>query len=70
MDTNALLFEIYIAKKRMDVVPAYRRGIVANPNGTRENKPAIAWAQVNQAIITRWSPAALAWIKLQAWKQR
>ncbi len=70
MDTDTLLFEIYIAKKRMDVVPAYRRGIVENPTGTREKKPAIDWEKVNRAITERWSSSALTWIKTQAWKQR
>ena len=27
----------------------------------------IDWAKVNAAIIARWSPSALQWIKKQAW---
>lgn len=27
----------------------------------------VNWAKVNQAIIERWSPYALEWIKQQAW---
>lgn len=26
------------------------------------------WAAINRAIIKRWSPSALRWIKEQAWK--
>jgi hypothetical protein len=70
MNTEALLVVIYTASKRADVVPAYRRGIVDNPTGTREGRPTIDWEKVNRAITERWSSSALTWIKTQAWKQR
>lgn len=61
MSTEQLLFVIYTAKKRADVVPFYRRGII-------ENRAAIDWPKVNFAIMARWSGSALTWIKTEAWK--
>lgn len=31
-------------------------------------RPAIDWGKVNRAIIARWSPAALKYIKERAWR--
>lgn len=62
MTTEQLLETITGAKKRTDVVPAYRKGII-------ENRAAIDWPKVNFAIMERWSRSALIFIKTQAWKQ-
>lgn len=62
MNTEQLLEVIATAKKRADVVPAYRKGII-------ENRAAIDWPKVNFAIMERWSRSALIFIKTQAWKQ-
>ena len=61
MTTEQLLETITGAKKRADVVPAYRKGIV-------EGRTSIDWGKVNLAITTRWSSSALTWIKTEAWR--
>lgn len=35
----------------------------------QKETPTETLAKVNRAIIDRWSPAALRWVKEQAWKQ-
>ena len=62
MNTEQLLETITGAKKRADVVPAYRKGII-------ENRSTIDWPKVNSAIMERWSRPALIHIKTQVWKQ-
>lgn len=34
----------------------------------QKNTPLETFVEINKAIITRWSPSALRWIKEQAWK--
>ncbi len=46
---------------RKDVAQTYSLALLSS-----ECK-AIDWAKVNQAILDRWSPYALGWIKNQAW---
>lgn len=60
--TRWLLDVIQDAKRRQDVVDAYRFGIF----GAGDDP--VNWASVNDAILQRWSPAGLNWIKKQAWK--
>lgn len=37
--------------------------------GLRYQQDTIGWANVNRAIIDRWSPSALMYIKAKAWKR-
>jgi hypothetical protein len=50
--------------KRADVAMTYRLAIRASrgPDGATVN-----WRTANEAIIERWSMAALSWIKRAAW---
>ena len=47
--------------KRKDVAKTYALSLRSS------ERKSINWRKVNEAIMTRWSPAALAWIKQQAW---
>ena len=51
------------ASVRRDLVPAYRAGI-------RLDSRTFDWKRVNAAILARWSPAGLDWIKREAWRPR
>lgn len=48
---------------RRDVALTYRMALCSP-----ERRSSIDWAKVNGAIIDRWSPSALQWIKREAWK--
>jgi hypothetical protein len=50
------------AMKRLDVAKTYRL-ILASGDQDRVN-----WRTVNTAVIDRWSPSALDWIKRFVWK--
>jgi hypothetical protein len=50
--------------KRNDVAKTYRLALASS------ERDQIDWRKVNQAIIKRWSPHALAWIKSRAWSGR
>jgi hypothetical protein len=49
--------------KRRDIAETYRLAMMAE----RDNDEVIDWAKVDRAILARWSPAGLRWIKEQAW---
>lgn len=58
--TNMLLREIADkAMKRLDVAKTYALAL-------RSSWPT-DWLKVNKAILARWSPHALVWIKEKAW---
>ncbi len=63
MPTATLMMEIENkAFTRRDVAKTYRLAIVSsNPTD---------WEQVNAAIVKRWSPSALLFIKRLAWSQK
>jgi hypothetical protein len=48
--------------KRRDIAQTYALAMLAEV----ENGEVIDWRKVNLAIIARWSPSALEWIKTQA----
>lgn len=52
--------------KRRDVAQTYALAIRAH----QDNEEVIDWRKVNEAIVARWSPYALQWIKEQAWSGR
>ncbi len=62
MSTAAILEAVEQAKRREDVVPAYRNALGESPRATD-------WLMVNDAIIERWSLFALQYIKERAWRQ-
>jgi hypothetical protein len=49
--------------KRRDIAQTYALAIDAE----REDGAKVDWHKVNRAIIDRWSPSGLEWIKKQAW---
>lgn len=49
--------------KRRDIAQTYHLAIKAQA----EDGAVIDWARVNAAILARWSPSSLEWIKKQAW---
>lgn len=60
---STLLAEITdLAFTRADVAKTYWLALRSSERG------AVDWAKVNRAIIARWSPAALQWIKTRVWK--
>ena len=64
--TEQLLAAIADPKKqRADVAALYARAIQGKLHRQGESD----WGQVNDAIINRWSKAALVWVKREAWKQ-
>lgn len=61
---SVLLSEIGCKEcKRADVAMTYAMSLCSS-----EARGGIDWAKVNAAIVARWSPAALTWIKERAWK--
>ena len=59
---NALLREIAEPElTRRDVAQTYALALRSS------ERDRIDWGKVNRAIMARWSPAALEWIKKQAW---
>jgi hypothetical protein len=59
--TAEILAEVARAKTRDGVVAVYAQAIASWRDSTD-------WSRVNEAIMTRWSKAGLAYIKAQAWK--
>lgn len=60
--TDTLLHEIAQGAPRLAVAQTYRLAM--------ESTVPTDWARVNAAILARWSPAGLVWIKQQAWSGR
>lgn len=62
-DCEAMLLR-EIADKRM-----FRKDVAMTYALARQSSeaPTVNWTKVHEAIIARWSPAALAWIKEQAY---
>lgn len=54
---------IELARRREDVVPDYAELLLDRTLGIE-----IDWPEVNQAIIDKWSPAGLRYIKERAYK--
>jgi len=54
------------ARCRDDVVPAYAEELRA---WWKAGYPSFDWSEINRAIIDKWSPAALEYIKDRAWRQ-
>ena len=50
------------AMKRRDIAMSYRMAATWQPDE-------VDWPAVNTAIISRWSPAGLDWIKKEAWRR-
>ena len=50
------------AMKRADVALTYAMALRSSEAGI------VDWAQVNKAIMERWSKSSLTWIKERAWK--
>jgi hypothetical protein len=48
---------------------AFTRADVAKTYAILIQKRHKEWSPINEAITKRWSPAALKWIKEEAWKQ-
>lgn len=48
---------------------AFTRNDVAHTYAILIQKGHQEWRSINEAILKRWSPAGLRWIKEQAWKQ-
>jgi hypothetical protein len=60
--TETLLHEIDSGATRREVAQTYALAL--------RDLPSTNWARVNAAIVARWSVAALAWIKKEAWSGR
>lgn len=59
---NVLLREISAKEcKRRDIAQSYALALRSSEAKTMD------WGKVNRAIVARWSPSALNWIKEQAW---
>lgn len=55
---------IAAAKKRDDVVQEYANCILEEDDYYPQD-----WKAINAAIVAKWSPAALVYIKTKAWKR-
>ena len=62
MCERQLLEEIAYSKStRLDIAKTYALTLKSS------ERDSVNWSKVNVAIISRWSPSALRWIKNRAW---
>ncbi len=65
---NAITAAADPAVKRPDMAEFYRNVIYADHLARRRGEPGVDFGAVNAAILERWSPSGLNWIKSRAWK--
>lgn len=64
--SDQILEAVALARRRADVVPAYRAAL---RYVLQLNRPDLVdWRAVNTAIAERWSWSAVKWIKREAWR--